>query len=181
VLGHWIDLARDVEASVVRVFGGKDGPGARAVGEALRAIAPLAESAGVTVALETHDAFCSAAVVADALDVAGSDRVAALWDTYHTFVDAGESPKEAARALHGRIAYVHIKDGRCAPDGSWHLTLPGEGDVPIEGTLEALRDVGYDGYLGVEWEKKWHPALDEPEVALPRHIAVLRALMAREA
>jgi hypothetical protein len=26
----------------------------------------------------------------------------------------------------------------------------------------------------VEWEKKWHPELAEPEVAYPRHIELLR-------
>jgi fatty-acyl-CoA synthase len=40
--------------------------------------------------------------------------------------------------------------------------------------LEALRRFGYGGYVTVEWEKKWHPELAEPEVALPQHIAWLR-------
>jgi hypothetical protein len=29
----------------------------------------------------------------------------------------------------------------------------------------------------VEWEKKWHPHLAEPEVALPQHIALLKEWM----
>jgi hypothetical protein len=27
----------------------------------------------------------------------------------------------------------------------------------------------------VEWEKRWHPEIEEPELALPQHLARLRA------
>jgi fatty-acyl-CoA synthase len=40
--------------------------------------------------------------------------------------------------------------------------------------LHMLGDRGYDGYVSVEWEKRWHPELAEPEIALPQHIAWLR-------
>lgn len=32
--------------------------------------------------------------------------------------------------------------------------------------------------LAVEWEKKWHPEIAEPEVALPQHAEVLREYLA---
>jgi sugar phosphate isomerase/epimerase len=32
---------------------------------------------------------------------------------------------------------------------------------------------GYQGWVSVEWEKRWHPEIAEPEVALPQHLAVL--------
>jgi hypothetical protein len=34
-----------------------------------------------------------------------------------------------------------------------------------------------EGWLSVEWEKRWHPELAEPELALPRELAALRAVM----
>ena len=33
------------------------------------------------------------------------------------------------------------------------------------------------GFDGVEWEKKWHPDLAEPEVAFPHFAAFARRLM----
>ena len=33
-----------------------------------------------------------------------------------------------------------------------------------------LLDDGYDGYFALEWEKKWHPDLPEPEVEYPHFI-----------
>ena len=55
--------------------------------------------------------------------------------------------------------------------GGPKLVHLGDGDVPLDETIAALRDVGYDGALTLEWEKLWHPELDEPDVALPRAIA----------
>jgi hypothetical protein len=40
--------------------------------------------------------------------------------------------------------------------------------VPVRESLAALRAAGPDSWLTVEWEKRWHPELAEPEVALPR-------------
>ena len=33
--------------------------------------------------------------------------------------------------------------------------------------LAALRTIGYDGWLSVEWEKKWHPEIADAAIALP--------------
>ena len=43
--------------------------------------------------------------------------------------------------------------------------LMGRGQFPAEEVLEALRGAGYDGFVSFEWEKRWHPEIDEPEVA----------------
>jgi len=50
----------------------------------------------------------------------------------------------------------------------------GEGEVPVKEAIGTWAQHGYDGYVCVEWEKKWHPEIEEPEVAFPQHIKVLR-------
>jgi glucosamine-6-phosphate deaminase len=37
--------------------------------------------------------------------------------------------------------------------------------------LEALKAVRYARWVSFEWEKKWHPAIEEPEVALPLFVS----------
>ena len=192
----WIGLAHDLQVPLLRVFGGAnpergapvtdDEVNAR-VAAALRKAAPEAERAGVTVVLETHDVFSSARRVADVLERVGSTHIAALWDSHHPY-RMGESPEDVITALDRRIAHVHVKDARCLPstddpsaDGAWQLVLLGQGEVPVRGQLAALRRAGYTGYVAVEWEKKWHPEIADPEVALPQHIAWLRDAMAEDA
>ena len=39
--------------------------------------------------------------------------------------------------------------------------------------LAALYGAGYAGWLAVEWEKKWHPEIEEPEIAFPHYARVM--------
>lgn len=185
-LWRWIGLAERTQVPLLRVFGGQGEPGhsdeeANAwVVEALRQAAPDATRRGVTVTLETHDAFASARRVAAVLDAVGSPHVAALWDSHHPY-RVGESAAEVVAALDTRIAHVHVKDARRAGPGpeEWQLVLVGEGEVPVREQLQVLRQHGYQGYVSVEWEKKWHLEIAEPEVALPQHIAWLREALSQ--
>jgi sugar phosphate isomerase/epimerase len=180
-LHHWIDLASEVRVPIVRVFGGPDRPGTgedegnEAVAYALTQVVPQAQGAGVVVALETHDAFSTARRTARVLQSVASPAAGALWDVFHTF-EAGESPAKAAHLLAERIAHVHFKDGKRGAAG-WDLVLLGEGDLPLVETLQRIDLSGYAGYLSVEWEKKWHPEIAEPEIALPQHLQALRGIV----
>ena len=166
-----VELAAEWGAPTVRVFGGAS----EALDDIARRLEPplvRAEELGVTIALETHDAFSSAALVAELLRRVGSPSFAALWDVHHPY-RLGESPDDVVRALGTRIRLVHVKDARRSDDG-WELVPLGEGDVPVRESLAALEASGYDGWVTLEWEKRWHPELAEPEVALPRDGATLR-------
>jgi fatty-acyl-CoA synthase len=46
----------------------------------------------------------------------------------------------------------------------------------VRESIAALGALGYEGWLSIEWEKRWHPELAEPELALPRELAALRAV-----
>jgi len=179
-LKTFLELAGEWESPVVRVFGGEWDAGrsrphaiaqARHVlGEAATAAQPL----GVAIALETHDRFSSTTLVAEVLDDL-PPAAAAIWDVGHPH-RVGDSPAEVLRLLHGRIAHVHIKDCRREADSDeWQLTLLGEGEVPVRACIDALDKAGYGGWLSVEWEKRWHPELAEPEVALPQFADILRS------
>ena len=166
-----LELASEWGAPAVRVFGGEAGALDDMVLR-LESALDRAEQLGVTVALETHDSFSSAVLVGELLRRVGRSSFAALWDVHHPY-RVGESPQEVLRALGPRIHLVHVKDAR-RRDDDWELVPLGDGDVPVRASIDALRAAGYDGWLAVEWEKRWHPELDEPEVALPRDLATLK-------
>ena len=165
-----LELAAEWRAPAVRVFGGES----QALDDIARRLEPAlgrAAELGVTVALETHDSFSSAKLVSQLLNRVDNPSFAALWDFHHT-CRVGESPEDVLRALGTRIHLVHVKDARHRGD-DWELVPLGEGDVPVRESLAALDAAGYDGWLTVEWEKRWHPELAEPEIALPRELETL--------
>ncbi len=182
-LQTWLGLAQEVHVPILRVFGGQGQPGNDPtqednwVAEALREIAPQAEQNGITIALETHDAYASARRIANVLRMVPSTNIAALWDSHHPY-RVGETAAEVIQALNGRIAHVHVKDAirvsRTSSD--WQLVLLGEGEVPVREQLQILQQQQYGSYISVEWEKKWHSELADPDIALPEHIAWLKSL-----
>ena len=188
----FLQLASDWEAPLVRVFGGElpaDDPANAARRQAqlesaarvLETVAPAAERLGVAVGVETHDSFSASSVVAELLAMVSSGAagpVGAVWDSHHPY-RMGESPAEVAGNLAGRILLAQVKDALRAPqrpDG-WQLVLLGHGEVPVPAMLASLAQAGYQGWISVEWEKRWHPEIEEPEIALPQHLAVLTQWM----
>jgi sugar phosphate isomerase/epimerase len=181
-LARFIELASDWESPLVRVFGGPlpdGGPDRQTrlavAAQVLEASVPLAEQLGVAIGVETHDSFSASSVVAELLAMIPSPVVGAIWDSHHP-CRMGQGPAEVWSDLGRRMLLAQVKDARRdtgRPDG-WQLVLLGHGEVPVREMVELLHDDGYEGWISVEWEKRWHPEIEEPEVALPQHMAVLR-------
>jgi sugar phosphate isomerase/epimerase len=183
-LRRFLELASEWESPLVRVFGGALATDEAARPEQLRNAArvlesavPLAERLGVAIGVETHDAFSASAVVAELLalvdpDATGSGAVGAVWDSHHPH-RMGETPAEVYANLGPRILLAQVKDARRLAGGDWQLVLLGEGEVPVREMLRLLAAGGYPHWISVEWEKRWHPEIEEPEVALPQHLELL--------
>jgi len=177
-----IDMAAELGAPLVRVFGGPPPDGTThamllaPTAEILHAICTYAAGHHITVALETHDAWSTSADALKLIQSAASPSAKVLWDIHHTF-RAGEAPTQSVALLGSAIAHVHVKDDhpRSSEPGTWDLCLLSEGNVPLREAYSALRRSGYDGYLSLEWEKQWHPEMAEPEIALPQAISWLRS------
>jgi sugar phosphate isomerase/epimerase len=183
-----IDLALELAAPAVRVFGGELS-GDMTVEEALPPAAELlgrmadeAAARGLVVLVETHDPVWSRSRNVTALTAAcGSPGTGVLYDVLHP-CRAGESLGETLAVLGARVRLVHLKDARRPPSGSdrWGLCMIGEGDVPLPAALVGLRTHGYTGWYSFEWEKRWHPELEEPEIALPAANKAIRDLLSHE-
>ena len=178
---RFIDLAAALGAPYVRVFGGKadsdkspipsDETKAR-VAAGLRELGKYAGPQKVTVIIESHDHFTSSATLKDVLRAAGSENVGLLWDAHHTFATSNEDPKYTVHELGTWIRHTHIKDSIGSGEDRKYV-LTGRGNVPIARQIEALRSIQYKGFYCFEWEKLWHPDIDDPEVAIADYARVV--------
>lgn len=182
---RFIDLAAALDAPYVRVFGDRFVAGIPRetlldhVAGGLRALGDHARGSSVTVLIESHGEFIQSAVLADLMERAASPQVAILWDAHHTFVMGKEEPEESVRLLGRWIRHTHLKDSVAAGEGRRYV-LTGRGEVPVQRQIAALASTGYTGMYCFEWEKRWHPAIEEPEVAIPDFARVASAWL-REA
>jgi len=174
---RFIDVASALGAPYVRVFGNtlvKGAPRAPQlayIGRGLHELGTYAQPRGVTVLLESHGDFVDSPTLLEIMHLADSPGVALLWDAHHTFV-GGESPETSVRELGRFIRHTHLKDSvPAAVDRKYVLT--GTGDVPVRRQVEALARSGYRGFYNFEWEKRWHPEIEEPEVAIAQYATVV--------
>src|SRR5688500_59603 len=137
---RFVDLAQQLRAPYVRVFGDKVPPGeakrdvmARVV-EGLRALGEHAKGSGVGILIEAHGDFTDSPTLAQLLKSAAMDNVALLWDAHHTFVSGKEQPAATYAALGSYVRHTHLKDSK--PEGAEvRYVLTGSGTVPVRDTV----------------------------------------------
>jgi len=179
---RFIDLAQALGAPYVRVFGNeyvKDVPRDQMLAHiagALRELGDYAKGKGVTVLIESHGDFTDSPALLEILQKADSPSVALLWDAHHTFVAGKEQPEDTVRQLGRYIRHTHLKDSVPAGNDRRYV-LTGTGEVPVKRQIEALEKIGYKGFYSFEWEKRWHPEIEEPEVAFAQYASVAAAYL----
>jgi sugar phosphate isomerase/epimerase len=173
-------LAAALGASCLRVYGGRvpDGYTVETILPTLvanlREIAEEAEQHDVTLALETHDDWTDSDTFARLMAAVDHPRVRVLWDLHHPYRANGEAPEHTYTNLGPYTVNTHVKDSVPTADGGHTYVLLGHGDVPVKQMLDLLIAGGYDGYATLEWEKRWHPELAEPEVVFPQYVQQMR-------
>ena len=168
----YIDMAKRLGSEFVRLLGDTViAPGADVddayIAETLTELAPYAAENGVTLLIETNGVYCDTARLRAMLDGVASDSVGALWDIHHPYRFNGENPETTVQNLGMYIKYVHIKDSAVCDNGFRYCTM-GEGDIPIDEAMQALRSINYEGFVTFEWVKRWSPELEDAGVVLPQ-------------
>src|SRR5450759_126113 len=183
---RFIALAHELHAPYVRVFPNQFIPGedkrvtfAR-ISDGLHELGEYARPAGVTIIVESHGEFRRGEDIIPILEGAKSKSVGCLWDAPHTWL-AGEEPAHTFQPLGKYTRHTHLKDSVPIPGKSKedrHYVLTGTGDIPVKETVRVLAENGYKGYFCFEWEKRWHPEIEEPEVAFPHYARTMRDYLA---
>jgi sugar phosphate isomerase/epimerase len=177
-----IDLAQELGVPYIRVFGNNIPDPARKqetvnwVAKCLQELGQYAENKNVTVLIETHGDFSASDDLAAVLELTSSPAIGVLWDVHHPYKAFSEPLAATYERLGKYIKHTHYKDSK-GMGAEAPLCLVGEGDLPIKESLDILKKNHYDGYLSLEWEKKWHPEIEDPEVAVPSFISYIKSLL----
>lgn len=156
--------------------------------EHLRQVAEYAQGAGVILAEEVVNRFeiYHLNVLDQAIrlvDQVDHPNCRIHLDTFHAHIEE-KDPAAAIRRAGKRIAHVHISEN--------DRGVPGSGSVAWDATFDALRDVGYDGWLTVEAfgnflpnlaaaTKIWRPLFESEEQLATEALAFLRRKTAQPA
>ncbi len=177
-LTEYCKLAQQINAPYIRVLADLEAAPNGEVDDAyvaqqLRKLAPIAEEYDVTLLVETNGVYSDTRRLRALLDNVGSHKIAALWDMHHPYRFAGESPEQTVANLGERIKYVHTKDS-VMEDGKVVYKMMGEGNLPIQEMIEALKSIQYTGYISLEWVKLWMPNLLDAGVVFPQYAEFMK-------
>ena len=120
--------------------------------DGLKALAPLAEAAGVTLVLEPLNIYVDhPGYFLNRSDIGfklvrevNSPRIRLLYDIYHMQVMEGNLIDTLMQNL-DLIGHIHVADvpGR---------HQPGSGEINYANIMKSLREAGYNSYVGMEFE-----------------------------
>jgi D-psicose/D-tagatose/L-ribulose 3-epimerase len=154
--------------------------------EHLRRVAEYAAAAGVVLAEEVVNRFelyhlNTLDQGIRLVDDVGHPSCRLHLDTFHAHIEE-KNTADAIRRAGDRIAHVHISEN--------DRGVPGSGSVAWDGTFDALRETGYDGWLTVEAfgnflpnlaaaTKIWRPLFDSEEQLAVEALDFLKEKSAR--
>ena len=171
---RFIDLAGQLGCSYIRVFPDDlpkdqdENATIQLIIDGLVELGNYTGDRGVKVLLESHGKVVGSQLLLHIMNGANHPAVGLIWDVFNMWSVTKEAPKKVFKTLQKYIMHVHLKDATFAGGKSRYVLL-GQGETPVKEAVKALARGGYKGYYSFEWEKMWHPEIEEPEVAIPHY------------
>ncbi|MEW6359009.1 MAG: sugar phosphate isomerase/epimerase family protein [Planctomycetota bacterium] len=161
---RFVDLAHDVGAPRIRVFGDRFGENdkntvVQNVGDCLRQLGEHAAASGVDVCLEMHGDFYKWEYAKRAVEIAGHPRIGIVHNCDPR--EANDGPiKNSIGQVKGYIRHVHIHDLE-------------SGKYPYKEFFGIMKSLGYEGFMSLECQE----SLDAERV-IGLYAALFREMMA---
>lgn len=179
---QFIDLADRLNCKAVRVFPDKLPEGVSReetmdlITAGLIELGDFSKSSKVSVLLESHGDLVYADDILRVLKNTNKENVALIWDIFNMWIKTKESPTDVYAKLQPYIQHVHLKDA-VVNNGKIKYVLFGNGEAPNKEAINLLKQSGYKGFYSLEWEKMWHPEIEEPEVAFAQFPEVVKGYL----
>lgn len=173
----YIDLAQKLSIPYVRVMcTNSPQPDGGDIDLALRQykdVCEYAQGKHVTPLMETNGMFSDSMLLKNFMDSVGYENCGVLWDIHHPYRYNGEDMYQTAENLEKYIKHVHVKDS-IVLNGSVCYKLMGQGNIPVTQAMNALKKMGYDGYVSLEWVKRWNMDLEDPGIVLSHFVEYIK-------
>lgn len=197
-----IGYCGNLGARYIRIYGGNLAAGdteklaerrARLI-ESMRELGDAAAENGVTLVIENHFNTMAVSAKESAALIKEIDHPAVriLYDQANLTFTENEGYEEAVPLQQQYVAYMHVKDlvfKEGVAFSSSHVARPdesernvytrivGEGVIPWPEILRAVKARGYDGWLSLEYERRWHPDdIPDASIGMKRSLEYLRRI-----
>jgi sugar phosphate isomerase/epimerase len=200
-----IDMAHFFETKNIRIYGGKfvdgegdeDGAKLRQLVKSMRECGDYCSQYGIRLCMENHFGTMTtdARRTAEIANMIDHPNVGILYDQANIAFFPAEEYEEAIEIQKDKIFYVHCKDlvyrGGVPQkpkfnmvshvkeeDRTVHSRIPGQGILNWPGIIRKLKEVGYDDWLSLEYERRWQQIdLPEASIGMLEAVRYIRAIL----
>ena len=141
--------------------------------EGLKPVAAQAEKENVLLLIEPEPGLLieTADQFLELMQHIDSPAVGLNFDIGHSYC-VGDEPAATVHRLARHIRHFHLED--IAASRVHHHLIPGEGAIDFAATLQAIRSIGYDGWITIEL----YPYIDNPDSAARLALERIMQIMA---
>lgn len=193
-----IDMANFLETKNIRIYGGKfvdgeedpDGKKLEQLVKSMRECGDYCAQYGIRLCLENHfgTMTTTATRTAEIINIIDHPNVGILYDQANIAFFPAEEYEEAIELQKDKIYYVHCKDlvyrnGEAQKpkftmvshideeDRTVNSRIPGQGILDWPNIIKQLNNIGYEGWLSLEYERRWQK-IDLPDASIGLPIAI---------
>ena len=174
-----IDLAQKLNCPYIRVFPDKlpkdqdRNVTMDLIMGGLRELGDYAKGSKVSVLMETHGDVVKSDDLSYIMRNTGGPKIGLIWDVSNMWCDTREPVSIVYEKLKKYIKHVHFRDSMFV-NGIEKSVLLGQGEVPLREAAQLLKEDNYKGFFSFEWEKRWMPKVENPEIAFPQFAKEIR-------
>lgn len=200
-----IDMANMLDVKNIRIYGGKlvdgeedpDGRKLSQLVKSMRECGDYCSQYGIRLCMENHfgTMTATAAQTAKIVKLINHPNVGILYDQANIAFLPAEEYDEAIELQKDKIFFVHCKDfvyraGKPTKarfrqvatvdedERTVNSRIPGQGILDWPSIFKRLKEIGYDGWVSVEYERRWQ-TLDLPEasIGMPQALNYIRSII----
>ena len=139
----------------------------------LKKAVEIAEKEQVVLLMETTGIYSDTTKLCGVLNEFASDWLCVDWNMHDTFFVGKEDAETTIKNLGSYVKLVHIADAVKKGDKTVY-TLMGDGELPFEEMMNALRSINYVGFVSIEWAPDRIEEINDLEVIFPHFINFMR-------
>ena len=175
---HYVDMAKNagIERVILRLETETD---PAAIEGKLALAIKQAERAGIEILFETTGFLAHTQNAVDLIKYFSSTCLGVAWNVRASYFDAAESASDGIRILGAYIRYVRIGDRLPANETEGRIeyadVLLGEGTLPVESFLNALKSLNYEGFVCADWNDE----IQDPDIVLTHFESFMKGQASR--
>ncbi len=153
-----LDTARDMNVRIVKVHavGGTEANAYEFLDRAM----PVIHEYGIELIIETVGIYSDTKKLRDVLNHYATDYLGADWNMHDTFFCADEEPDTTITNLGAYVKLAHFLDR----NERGETEFIGEGILPVNDMVNALRSVNFSGFVSIEWDPSYIEGVDNETV-----------------